>query len=86
MWLLVEGLRWSSLAREDVWYCLSPRSSYFDWEYVGLGVLKNEYRLDLRDHCGLEKINIVASLPFFPSLEITSSPDCINVIPSGWMS
>lgn len=86
MWLLAEALRWSSLAREDVWYCQSPRSSYFDWEFIYLGVLNNEYRLDLRDHCGLEKINIAASFPFFPSLEITSSPDCINVIPSGWMS
>ena len=56
------------------------------WEYVGLGVLSIEYLWDLRDHYVLEKINIVAFLPFLPSLEITSSPDCVNAIPSGWVS
>jgi len=33
-----------------------------------------------------EKIMIAASLPFLPSLEITSSPEGMNVIPSGWMN
>ena len=56
------------------------------WEYVGLDVLSIECFLDLRDHCILGKINIAAFLPSLPSLEITSSPDCINAIPSGWMS
>ena len=31
-----------------------------------------------------EKIMIAASLLFFPSLQITSSPEGMNVIPSGW--